>query len=470
MLVQKFGGSSVEDAGKIRQVAEIALSHRQDGRIAIVLSAMKGITDLLLGAAREAESGKSSYKDALAIVELRHREAAADLTSGPTRNALEAQLDHYLKDLRDLLYGVELVKECSKRTLDLVAGFGERLSCLLMASHLTGRGEQAHFIDASKNFILTNDNHGEADVDFEATYAAVEARLRPLQGVMVITGFVASTPEGRPTTLGRNGSDYTASLVGAAIRAEAVEIWKDVDGVLTADPRFVKGTIVLDEISMEEAMELSYFGAKVIHPSTMMPLLERGISLRIKNTLNPAVKGTLIRQNPTPHTNDITGIASISAAALINIEGSGMIGIPGFASRVFGALARVKVNVIMISQASSEHSICIVCRETEAQTALVALRAELAIEHKQKKLKDCELLTGLEIIAVIGENMRGRPGITGRLFSSLGDAKVNVLAIAQGSSERNISFVIESKDREKALNTVHAAFIGPKAAGQGAKK
>ena len=460
MLVQKFGGSSVEDAGKIRQVAEIALSHRLGGRIAIVLSAMKGITDLLLGAARDAEAGKPAYKDALATVERRHREAAAELTNGQARAALEAELEGLLKDLRDLLHGVELVKEGSKRTLDLVAGFGERLSCLLMAAYLNGRGETAHYIDASKNFILTNDNHGEADVDFEATYAAVEARLAPLTGVMVITGFVASTLDGRPTTLGRNGSDYTASLVGAAIRAEAVEIWKDVDGVLTADPRFVKGTIVLDEISMEEAMELSYFGAKVIHPSTMMPLLERGIHLRIKNTLNPSVKGTLIRQNPTPHNNAITGIASISAAALINIEGSGMIGIPGFASRVFGALARVNVNVIMISQASSEHSICIVCREAEAQTALAALRAELATEHKQKKLKDCELLTGLEIIAVIGENMRGKPGITGRLFSSLGGANVNVLAIAQGSSERNISFVIHSKDREKALNTVHAAFIG----------
>jgi aspartokinase/homoserine dehydrogenase 1 len=460
MVVQKFGGSSVENAAKIQEVARIALEHRVDGKIAIVLSAMKGCTDLLLTAARDAEAGRDSYKDALAVLEKRHLDAAHELTRGTNYEGLRHQIEGQLSDLRDILHGVELVKECSKRSLDLIAGFGERLNCQLMTGYLNGAGHEAHYVDASKNFIITNDHHGAADVDFDATYAAVEATLRPLNGVMVITGFVASTAEGRPTTLGRNGSDYTASLVGAAIRAEAVEIWKDVDGVLTADPRFVQDTLVLEEISMEEAMEMSYFGAKVIHPSTMLPLLERGINLKIKNTLNPSVRGTLIRQNPKPHPYPITGIASITGAALINIEGSGMIGIPGFASRVFGALARASVNVIMISQASSEHSICIVCREAEAEPALAALREELKAEHQAKKLKDCELVSGLEVIAVIGENMRGRPGITGKLFSSLGSKNVNVLAIAQGSSERNISFVIDSKDRELALNTVHSAFLG----------
>jgi aspartokinase/homoserine dehydrogenase 1 len=460
MVVQKFGGSSVEDAEKLREVARIALSHRVGGKIAIVLSAMRGCTDLLLQAARDAEAGRPTYRDSLALLAKRHLDAAMALTQGSAYDVLRAALETQLGDLRDILHGVELVKECSKRSLDLIAGFGERLNCQLMAGYLSASGHEAHYIDASKNFIITNDNHGAAEVDFDTTYRTVEARLKPLNGVIVITGFVASTADGRPTTLGRNGSDYTASLVGAAVRADAVEIWKDVDGVLTADPRLVKNTLVLDEISMEEAMEMSYFGAKVIHPSTMLPLLERGISLRIKNTLNPSVKGTLIKQNPQPHPYPITGLASISDAALINIEGSGMIGIPGFASRVFGALARVQVNVIMISQASSEHSICIVCREGEAQTALAALREELKAEHESKKLKDCELVSGLEVIAVIGENMRGTPGITGRLFSSLGTHNINVLAIAQGSSERNISFVIDGKDREVALNVIHAAFLG----------
>lgn len=461
MVVQKFGGSSVEDAGKIRQVAQIALAHRVGGRVAIVLSAMKGCTDLLLQASKDAEAGRPSYRDALDQLENRHLGAARDLTEGPARDALCAALQRQLGDLRDILHGVELVKECSKRSLDLIAGFGERLNCQLMAGYLNAAGHEAHYIDASRGFIITNDNHGAAEVDLEATYRQVADRLAPLNGVAVITGFVASTADGRPTTLGRNGSDYTASLVGAAIRAEAVEIWKDVDGVLTADPRLVENTLVLDEISMEEAMEMSYFGAKVIHPSTMMPLLERGIPLRIKNTLRPEVRGTLIRQNPKPHDRAITGIASIPGTSLINIEGSGMIGIPGFASRVFGALARAKVNIIMISQASSEHSICIVCRDGEAAAALAALRQELRAEHEAKRLKDCELIGGLEVIAVIGDNMRGTPGITGKLFGCLGANGINVLAIAQGSSERNISLVIDSRDRLRALNAIHTAFLGP---------
>jgi aspartokinase/homoserine dehydrogenase 1 len=460
MVVQKFGGSSVEDAAKMREVAQIALAHRREGKIAVVLSAMRGCTDLLLIAAKDAEAGNSAYRQALDIFDRRHLEAAQALTEGRVRDALVEELKGVLSDLRDILHGVELVKECSKRTLDLVAGFGERLSCLLMTGHLRSLGVEAEYIDASKGFICTNDDHGNALVDFEVTYRQVSERLAGLSGVAVITGFIASTAQGRPTTLGRNGSDFTASLVGAALRAEAVEIWKDVDGVLTADPRFVQGVEVLDEISMEEAMELSYFGAKVIHPSTMVPLLERGIPLRIKNTLRPEVPGTLITQSPKPHNKPITGIASISDVALINIEGSGMIGIPGFASRVFLALSRVKVNVIMISQASSEHSICIVTRKAEARDALKALREELKVEQESRQIKDCELIQDLEIIAVIGENMRGKPGITGKLFNALGEENINVLAIAQGSSERNISFVIESKDRERALNTVHRAFLG----------
>ena len=460
MVVQKYGGSSVEDAAKMRQVAQIVLAHRRDGKIAVVLSAMRGCTDLLLIAAKDAEAGNSTYKTALETLERRHLEAADLLTDGAIRTALQTSLNEVFADLRDILHGVELVKECSKRTLDLVAGFGERLSCLVMTGHLHALGVEAEYIDASKNFIRTNDEHGNAQVEFSVTYEQVQMRLKDLKGVAVITGFIASTADGRPTTLGRNGSDFTASLVGAAVRADAVEIWKDVDGVLTADPRFVHGVEVLKEISMEEAMELSYFGAKVIHPSTMAPLLDRGIPLRIKNTLRPEVPGTLITQNPEPHNRPITGIASISDAALINIEGSGMIGIPGFAARVFTALSRVKVNVIMISQASSEHSICIVTRKAEAKEALKALRDELKAEREARQIKDCELILDLEIIAVIGENMRGKPGITGRLFHALGQENINVLAIAQGSSERNISFVIESKDRERALNTVHRAFLG----------
>ena len=239
-----------------------------------------------------------------------------------------------------------------------------------------------------------------------------------------------------------------------------MEIWKDVDGVLTADPNQVKDTYVIDELSVEEAMELSYFGAEVIHPSTMVPLVENGIPLWIKNTCNPAVRGTLIARNIKPHGRDITGIASIPEVSIINVEGGGMQGIPGFASRVFTALASRKVNVIMISQASSEQSICIVIRQSEEIKAMEALNLELSLELQNKKIKPFGPHRNLEVIAVIGENMKGRAGITGRLFSSLGDANINILAIAQGSSERNISFVVDDKDKTLALNTVHKAFLG----------
>lgn len=460
MVVQKFGGSSVEDAGKMKQVAQIAISHLDGGRIVIVLSALRGCTDLLIRSAQEAEKGLPTYREALATFRQRHIDAVRELTSGADREKLEASITQTIDDLSDILHGVELVRECSGRSLDLIAGFGERLSCRIMTGYLNHIGQQATYIDAGQNFIITDDNHGNGTVDFEHSYKNIEKTLSGLKGIAVVTGYVASTADGRPTTLGRNGSDYTASIVGAGIKADAVEIWKDVDGVLTADPRFVKNVFVLDEISMEEAMEMSYFGAKVIHPSTMVPLIQRAIPLRIKNTLNPSVKGTLISHKPKKHDRPITGIASINNVALINIEGSGMIGIPGFASRVFTALAGAKANVIMISQASSEHSICVIVREDEAQAAVEALRHELKAERQAGMIRECELVKGLEIIAVIGENMRGKPGITGRLFSSLGEAKVNVLAIAQGSSERNISFVIENKDRELALNTVHKAFLG----------
>jgi aspartokinase/homoserine dehydrogenase 1 len=275
----------------------------------------------------------------------------------------------------------------------------------------------------------------------------------------VVTGFIASTTNGVTTTLGRNGSDYTASILGAALGAKSIEIWTDVDGVLSADPRCVDSAFVINELSIEEAMELSFFGAEVIHPYTMIPAVEDRIPIWIKNTMNPRVPGTIIAKNVKRHEHPITGIASIENCSLINVEGGGMLGVPGVASRVFRALAGEEINIIMISQASSEHSICIVCRNPEADRAAKALEAELAWELEERTINQIEVLRDLEIIAIIGENMRGTPGISGRLFSSLGDAKVNVLAIAQGSSERNISFVIHGQDKKRALNAIHSAFL-----------
>ena len=458
MKVMKFGGSSVKDAGKIRDVAAIVRNEMRSGRIILVLSAMRGVTDLLINAATEAERGLSVYHDRLTEIADRKRTAVDALFDAEMREAVFAPIRSRLDELADILRGVELVRECSPRTLDLVASFGELLNCSLVTAYLNSAGIPSEMVDA-REMILTDDTHGRAEVDFGRSYERIRARLAPMNSLAVVTGFIAATSTGVTTTLGRDGSDYTASIVGAGAGCELIEIWTDVDGVYSADPRHVAKSFVVPEISYAEAMELSYFGAKVIHPYTMLPAVEKDIPLVIKNTLNPSAPGTRIVKTARRKPLAVTGIASIPSVALINVEGGGMVGIPGIASRVFSALARARVNIIMISQASSEHSICIVCTEKQAEDAVESLRQELSSELHAHKIQQFELLTDLEIVAVIGENMRGKPGMSGKLFAALGDASINVLAIAQGSSEMNISFVVEGKASTSVLNTVHRAFF-----------
>ncbi|GAB4364515.1 MAG: hypothetical protein Kow009_01260 [Spirochaetales bacterium] len=464
MRVLKFGGSSVQDADRIRAVVDILASRAPEEKLCVVLSAMKGVTDGLIQAARDAESGNSLYRQFVESLEQRKLQAVQELFPPEQREQAMRPLKGLSGELLDILHGVELVRECSKRSLDLIMSFGERLNCILVSSYMQSRGLPAEYVDA-RRCIVTDDRHGNAVVDFKRTYQSIKKEIGRKRGIPVVTGFIASTPDGVTTTLGRNGSDYTASLIAAGLRAEAVEIWKDVDGVLSADPNKVKDAFVIDELSYEEAMEMSYFGAEVIHPYTMIPAIEMGIPIWIKNTWNPSVRGTLIARDIQRHGYAISGIASIEDVALINVEGGGMIGIPGIASRVFAALAEAGINIIMISQASSEHSICMVVRKEEAAEAVGKLKEELAEEIQTKQIEDIAAMENLEIIAVIGENMRGTPGISGKLFSALGNHGINILAIAQGSSERNISFVIESKDASLALNTIHQAFFGehPKA-------
>ncbi len=458
MKVMKFGGSSVKDSALICRVGDIVKASVEQSDIAVVLSAMKGITDQLIDLTLLAEKGDQSYHDLVRMLKDRKARAVQELIPGDKGNTTRDALFTMLDELEGMLHGIELVKECSPRSHDLAVSFGERMSCTLFADYLCSSGIEAMMIDA-RQMIRTDDNHKNAEVYFNRTYPLIKEKLADVKGIPVITGFIASTEEGVTTTLGRNGSDFTASIVAAAEDAEAVEIWTDVDGVLSADPRVVDGTFVIDEISIQEAMELSYFGAEVIHPYTMLPVVEKDIPIRIKNTLNPSAPGTLIARNVKRHEHAITGIASIADAAIINVEGGGMLGMPGVASRVFSALAKAKVNIIMISQASSEHSICVVIRQAESGRALSALKEELEEEVKTRRIQNFDLKENLEIIAVIGENMRGTPGISGKLFKSLGDAGVNVLVIAQGSSERNISFVVSKNDRNKALRVVHKAFL-----------
>lgn len=459
MKVLKFGGSSLRDGQAIEHVGNIVAREAQISSPVVVLSAMKGVTDLLIEAARNAEHSERGYSGLIDELERRTREAVYHLFGDDGAGSAMERLTETTRELRDILHGIELVRECSGRTLDLVMSFGERLSCMLFAEYLSFTGTPAEYLDA-RDLIVTDESHGNARVVFDDSFRRIRERLRQVQAIPVITGFIASTPEGITTTIGRNGSDYTASIIGAGLEAEAVEIWKDVDGVMSADPRSVKDAFVLPEISVEEAMELSYFGAEVIHPYTMIPVFERSIPIIIRNTLKPEAPGTRIVKGAAKSGREITGIASIENVALINIEGGGMVGMPGIASRIFAAFAKAGTNIIMISQASSEHSICVVLRAEEAERTLRTLHRELSWELESRTIERFQLVRDLEIIAVIGENMRGRPGISGRLFSALGEEKINILAIAQGSSERNISFVIARRDREKALSTVHRAFLG----------
>jgi aspartokinase/homoserine dehydrogenase 1 len=461
MRILKFGGSSVQDAGKIRNVVKIIEERISEEKLCVVLSAMRGVTDGLIQAAKDAEKGDTRYRTFVESLEKRNLKAVEELFPPEFQEQNWHPLQELCVELLDILHGVELVRECSKRSMDLIMSFGERLNCMLVANYMQTKGIPAEYVDA-RSCIITDNRHGNALVDFKTTYRTIKNEIGRRKGIPIVTGFIASTPDGVTTTLGRNGSDYTASLLAAGLGAEAVEIWKDVDGVLSADPRRVPDAFVIDEMSYEEAMEMSYFGAEVIHPYTMIPAIEKNIPIWIKNSLNPAVRGTLIAENIKRNGNAITGIASIEDVALINVEGGGMLGIPGIASRVFSSLAEAEINIIMISQASSEHSICLVVRKEQSQEAVKKLQSALSQEIEAKQIENIYMIADLEIIAVIGEKMRGTPGISGKLFSALGNKEINILAIAQGSSERNISFVIESKDATRALNTIHETFFGPR--------
>ena len=463
MKVMKFGGSSVKDAEKIRDVVSIVKiesekAQETDAGVAVVLSAMKGITDTLINCAELAEAGDEAYLESFKAIAQLEKSTFIELIGKDKETEALESLEAMLLELSEILMGVKMVKECSARSLDLISSFGERMNNTVAAAYMRSIGIDAEYVD-TRELVLTDSNYGAAKVNYAESYKLIKERIKGVSGIAMITGFIGSNEEGVTTTLGRNGSDFTASIIAAATGSEVVEIWTDVDGVLSADPRSVKNAYVIPEISYQEAMELSYFGAEVIHPYTMIPAVDRDIPILIKNTLNPSAPGTVIARNISRHSNPITGIASIKNTALINIEGNGMIGTPGIASKVFGALADSAINVIMISQASSEHSISLVFRSVQVDRALEALNRELSVELKSKRIEKFVIREDLEIISAIGDNMVGTPGIAGRIFSALGEAGISILSIAQGSSERSISFVIEKKHSDKALNTVHDAFF-----------
>ena len=462
MKVLKFGGSSVADPGRIRAVAQIVLSAAKRDRVVVVVSAFQGITNQLLRCARIAERGDAGYQQVYDQIAHKHRESIDALLKKSGRKSTLAAVDKLLDELHNVLLGISLLRDCPPRALDLTASFGERLSALIIAAYL----QQLHpslFVDA-RQCIITDDQFTHAAVLFDQTNRNIRSTFSRLlrKGspavIPVVTGFVGATEDGRTTTIGRNGSDYTAAIVGAALNASLIEIWTDVDGILSADPRAVPSAFVLSQMSYEEAMELSYFGAKVLHPATIAPAVAKKIPIDIKNTLNPAAPGTRISEKAENWEGVAKGIASVDDIALMTMRGMGMVGVPGTAERLFRCLASHRVNVILISQASSEHTICFAVSTSDITAARRAVAGEFHYEL-QSKLTSLDERSNQTIVAIVGEGMKGAPGVAGKVFQALGRNSINVSAIAQGASERNISFVIDSAQKNRALNVIHEAFF-----------
>ncbi|MCU1383218.1 MAG: thrA [Acidobacteria bacterium] len=469
MRVLKFGGSSLATPATIREVGRIVLAARRREPVIAVVSAFQGVTNQLLECARLAERADDAYEEAFEHIAKRHRAAVSQLLSGRpkaprrTRGAMRvrAQVDALLAELRSTLQGIHLLRHCPLRALDMTASFGERLSAFIVAAFLE-RTHAAAFVDA-RDFLVTDDQFTHAAVDFPATNRRTRAYFSRLfarspQIVPVVTGFIGATADGQTTTIGRNGSDYSAAIVGAAVGASVIEIWTDVDGVLSADPRVVPAAFVLPQMTYEEAMELSYFGAKVLHSATIAPAVAKRIPILIKNTFNPGAPGTLISRKAVDDGKLAKGITSVADLALLTLRGPGMVGVPGVAGRVFGTLASKGVNVVLISQASSEHTICFSVRTSDASRAVEAIRQEFQFEFHADSMQ-VDVRHDQAILAVVGEGMKGRPGVAGKVFDSLGRQNINISAIAQGASERNISCVIDASQQVRALNAIHQGFF-----------
>jgi bifunctional aspartokinase / homoserine dehydrogenase 1 len=458
-IVHKFGGSSVADAGCFRRVADIVEASPNPCE-AVVLSACRGVTDALLGLVALAEKPDGEFMPAIEALRNRHIELAAALVSKETCARYYSQLERDCRDIAGILQTVRLIRSSTSSMRDVISGYGEIWSTRLFAPFLRERGRikgSVLWVDAREVIIVEQGPLGPA-----VQWAPSEANMKRLvppgfTGRLVVTGFIATSVKGNQTTLGRNGSDFSGSIFGALLCAAEIIIWTDVDGVLSADPRLVPDAQVIDQLSYNEAMELAYFGAKVIHPQTMEPAVARDIPIYIRNTFAPQKRGTLICANPVSALK-VKGITTIDPIALINLEGAGMIGVPGTAHRLFGALRDAGISVILISQASSEHSICFAIPEAQSVRAEEAVRRAFDAELRDGQIQHVEVSLGMSILAVVGDGMAGAHGVAAKVFNSLGDAAVSVRAIAQGASERNISVVVDGKFGAKALRAVHAGF------------
>jgi bifunctional aspartokinase / homoserine dehydrogenase 1 len=460
MQVLKFGGTSVSNADNINKIAGIIKTATSKDKTIVVVSALGGVTDLLLQCGALAARADQSYKQLLQEITQRHLTTIKALLPVTTQSSILSQVMQQCHEIEDVCNGVFLLKELSDRTKDKIVSYGELISSHIISSYLTSAEIKNTWVDARK-LIRTDSNFTKANVDFEVTNKNIRGYFNSSgEQLYVVPGFIAADAEEFVSTLGRGGSDFTAAIFGAALNATSVEIWTDVSGMMTADPRLVPHAKSISHISYHEAMELSHFGAKVIYPPTIQPLLVNNIPVWIKNTFASNDHGTLIQsEGQQVNGNIIRGISSINGIALLSLEGSSMVGIPGFSRRLFEALANNSINVILITQASSEHSICVGVNETNAQKAKQAVDNAFSYEIQTGKVNPLAVEKDLAIVALVGDNMKSHPGTSGKMFGALGRNGVNVRAIAQGSSERNISAVIASEDVKKAINVLHEEFF-----------
>ncbi len=458
MLVLKFGGTSVGSAKNINNVISILEKKSKQNKIICVVSAIGGVTDKLLKAGTLAQNKNETYLSVFKEIKTIHISIIDELIPNKSESIAE-HLESKFNGLKSLLDGIYLINELSPKTTDKLVSYGELLSSYLITRTMQSRNLNAE-LKNSQDLVVTNSNFTKADVNYNRTNENIKKYFESVrQQITILPGFISKSHLGEITTLGRGGSDFTASIVAAALKVKQLEIWTDVSGMYTANPKLVRQAYPIDTLSYQEAMELSHFGAKVLYPPTVQPVLDLNIPIHIKNTLEPEATGTIISQKGNGKTSPAKGISNISNIALLTLQGSGMIGIPGFSKRLFETLANEKINVVLITQSSSEHSICFGIDEKDAERAQISVDNTFENEISLRKIDPIIVEKDLSIIALVGDNMKSHQGISGRMFSSLGKNNINVRAISQGASERNISAVIMENDVKKALNTLHEAFF-----------
>lgn len=458
MKVLKFGGSCIRSAKDIRNISTIINNYPGKEKLIIVVSAFQGITDQLEQCGNLAVNKSAGYQKAINAIESLHLTVIDELFPVTDQSPVKAEVKVMINEVEDLCTGISFIEEFSPKTKDALIQYGELLSACIIYSFLKKDESDAMYVDA-REVIITDENFGSANLNLELSLNKIRERFSGVNRIVVIPGFIASAASGQATTLGREGSDYTAAIIATAVNALSLDKWTNVDGIMTADPSIVKNALPIKSLSYDEAMELAHFGAKVIYPPTLHTVIEKGIPIYIRNAFAPDKPGTKICSEKAKNGTNVKGLSSIENIALITVSGSGMVGVPGISMRLFGALAGKMVNIIFITQASSEHSITIGFNQTDIEIASEAISNEFSIEIQIGKVNELEIEKNLSIVAIVGDKMKKSIGLAGKAFNSLGKNGVNIRSIAQGSSERNISMVIKRDDLKKALNTLHESFF-----------